>query len=373
MFLTKKRVSGQDFRFTLEEFSGAFGDSITVIPLLLGIGITTEVSLSHLLLFFAVFQIASGLYYRLPMPVEPMKALAGLTIAGTLSYDQAVAAGLVLGVMLLTTGSFGVMKWLDEFVPISVVRGVQLGLGFILLRTSFGYITNKVWLSAVGIGIVLVFLFLKKKYSFPDLSAFIVLLLGVVYGFYFHGIPDIEIMKLPAFQFPDLMDFPAGIVLGAVPQFFLSVGNAILATSLLFKDLFDSDVDPDRLSQSMGVMCLVSSLFGGFPACHGSGGLSGQYRFGARTGGSNLILGTIYLGIALIAGSAGFLSFFPLSVLGALLVFISLELALAASQTDKWYITLVVGVVSLFTSIAIGFGAGLVLEKVISYKQKLKK
>lgn len=359
----------KDFRFTLEEFSGAFGDSITVIPLLIGIGITTEVGLSHLLLFFAVFQIAAGFFYRLPMPVEPMKALAGLTIAGTLTYQQAIAAGLVLGVMLLTTGSLGVMKWLDEFVPISVVRGVQLGLGFLLLRASIGYITNKVWLAAVGIGIVLVFLYLKKKHSVPDLSAFIVLLLGVIYGIYFHGIPDIVIMKLPGFHFPNLADFPRGVVLGALPQFFLSVGNAVLATSLLFKDLLDRHVDPDRLSQSMGVMCIVSSLFGGFPACHGSGGLSGQYRFGARTGGSNLILGTIYLGIALIAGSAGFLSFFPLSVLGALLVFIALELGLAASQTDKWTVTLTVGIVSLFTNIAIGFGAGLVLEKAISYKQ----
>lgn len=367
----EEQLSRQNFRFTLEEFSGAFGDSITVIPLLIGIGITTEVGLSHLLLFFAVFQIGSGLFYRLPMPVEPMKALAGLTIAGTLTYEQAIAAGLVLGIMLLTTGSVGVMKWLDEFVPVSVVRGVQLGLGFLLLRTSFGYITDKVWLSAAGIGIVLVFLFLKRKYSVPDLSAFIVLLLGVVYGVYLHGAPDIVIMGLPEFHFPNLADFPRGVALGALPQFFLSVGNAILATSLLFKDLFDREVDPDRLSQSMGVMCIVSSLFGGFPACHGSGGLSGQYRFGARTGGSNLILGTIYLGIAFIAGSAGFLSFFPLSVLGALLVFIGLELCLAASQTDKWHITLTVGIVSLFTNIAIGFGAGLVLEKAISYRQKL--
>ncbi len=367
----KKRSFGQGFRFTVQEFSGAFGDSITVIPLLIGIAITTEVELSHLLLFFAVFQIANGLYYRLPMPVEPMKALAGLTIAGTLSYEQVIAAGLVLGVILLTTGSLGVMKWLDEFVPVSVVRGVQLGLGFILLRTSFGYITDTVWLSATGIGIVLIFLFLKKKYSFPDLSAFIVLLLGISYGFYFHGIPDISIMELPVIQFPDLVDFPRGIVLGGIPQFFLTVGNAVLATSLLFKDLLDSDVDPDSLSQSMGLMCLISSLFGGFPACHGSGGLSGQYRFGARTGGSNLILGTVYLAIALIAGSAGFLSFFPLSVLGALLVFIGLELALAASQTDKWHITLTVGLVSLFTNIAIGFGAGLVLEKAISFRRKL--
>ncbi len=355
------------FRFTLEEVSGSFGDSVTVIPLLVGIGVATEASLAHMLLFFALFQLASGLFYRLPMPVEPMKALAALAIASTLTYQQVLAAGVVLGVTLLFSGTFGVMKWLDDFVPISVVRGIQLGLAFLLLETSVGYITENVPLALAGIGTVLVFLLLKKRYSFPNLSAFIVLLLGVGFGIYSNGVPEITLMGIPKFGFPELASFPKGILLGALPQFFLSVGNAILATSLLFKDLLDQEVNPDRLSQSMGVMCIASSLFGGFPACHGSGGLSGQYRFGARTGGSNLILGMVYLGIALIAGSAGFLNFFPLSALGALLVFIALELGLAASRTDKWHITLVVGAVSLFSNLAVGFGVGLVLEKAMGF------
>jgi len=357
--------SPEGFRFTLEEFSGAFGDSITVIPLLIGIAITTEANLGHLLIFFAVFQILTGLYYRLPMPVEPMKALAGLTIAGTLTYNQAAAAGIVLGVLLLVSGSFGLMKWLSEFVPVSVVRGIQLGLGFILMRTSLGYITDKVWLSLTGIGVVLLFLFLNKIYSTPDLSAFIVLLLGLAYGLFANGVPRVEIMKLPVMQFPQLADFPRGIVLGALPQFFLSVGNAILATSLLFKDLLDTEVEPDSLSQSMGIMCIVSSLFGGFPACHGSGGLSGQYRFGARTGGSNLILGLVYLGIAVIAGSSGFLKFFPLSVLGALLVFIALQLGAAATKTEQWMVTIVVALISFFFNIALGFVVGVGFNKVL--------
>ncbi|MBS3766251.1 sulfate transporter, partial [Candidatus Bipolaricaulota bacterium] len=254
-----------------------------------------------------------------------------------------------------------------DFIPVSVVRGIQLGLAFLLLETSAGYITENVWLASGGIGIVLVFLLLKKKYSVPNLSAFIVLLLGVGFGIYFNGAPEITLMEVPKFSLPKLSAFPEGIVLGALPQFFLSVGNAILATSLLFKDLLGRKVNPDRLSQSMGVMCIAASLFGGFPTCHGSGGLSGQYRFGARTGGSNLILGTIYLGIAFIAGSASFLSFYPVAALGALLVFIGLELASAGAKTDNWTITLTVAVLSFVTNLAIGFAAGLVIEKISSY------
>jgi len=356
-----------NFRFTLEEISGAFGDSITVIPLLVGIGLTTEANLAHLLLFFAVFQIGTGLLYKLPMPVEPMKALAALAIAGTLTYDQVLAAGIVLGMMLFFSGTAGAMNWLDEFVPVSVVRGVQLGLALLLLKTSADYVTNNFWLASVGIGIVLLFLYLKTKYGYPNLSAFIVLALGAAIGIYLNGAPEIALMELPRFNFPAFTSFLRGVINGALPQFFLSVGNAILATTLLFKDLLKREVNPDKLSQSMGIMCIVSSLFGAFPACHGSGGLSGQYRFGARTGGSNLILGTVYLGIALIGGSASFLSFFPVSVLGALLVFIALELVSAAAKTDKWTITLMVAILSFFTNLAVGFIAGLVQEKILVY------
>ncbi|MBS3740203.1 putative sulfate/molybdate transporter [Candidatus Bipolaricaulota bacterium] len=368
--MAKEVTSWPDFRFTLEEISGAFGDSITVIPLLIGIGITTEASLAHLLLFFALFQIGTGLFYRLPMPVEPMKALAALVIAGTLTYQQALAAGIVLGVMLLFSGTVGLMNWLDDFVPVSVVRGVQLGLAFLLLKTSVDYVTQNICLASIGIGIVLLFLILKKKYNLPNLSAFIVLILGAAYGIYLNGAPEITLMELPRFNFPSFAAFPRGIILGALPQFFLSVGNAVLATTLLFKDLLDRKVGPDSLSQSMGVMCIFSSLFGGFPACHGSGGLSGQYRFGARTGGSNLILGMVYLGIALIAGSANFLTFYPVSALGALLVFVGLELASAGTKTNRWIITLVVAVLSYFTNLAIGFIAGLALEKTLIYFRK---
>lgn len=360
-----KETTWPNFRFTLEEISGAFGDSVTVIPLLVGIGLTSEASLAHLLLFFAIFQVGTGLFYKSPMPVEPMKALAALTIAGTLSHEQALAGGIVLGVMLFFSGTAGLMKWLDEFVPLSVVRGVQLGLALLLLRTSVDYVTKNLWLASIGIGIVLLFLFLKARYDYPNLSAFIVVGLGAAYGIYLHGAPKIALMDFPRFNFPSLTSFSRGVTIGALPQFFLSVGNAILATTLLYKDLLNTKVNPDRLSQSMGIMCIVSSLFGGFPACHGSGGLSGQYRFGARTGGSNLILGTVYLAIALIAGSASFLSFYPISVLGALLVFIALELASAGMKTDKWAVTLLVALLSFFTNLAIGFIAGLTLAKIL--------
>ncbi|MFW5912409.1 MAG: putative sulfate/molybdate transporter [Candidatus Hadarchaeota archaeon] len=362
-FFNDKR--GVDFRFTIEEFSGAFGDSITVIPLLVGIALTTNATLSHLLLFFGMFQIVVGLYFRLPMPVEPMKALAALGIAGTLSYSEITTAGVVLGVLLLLSGFMGLMNKLDRLVPVSVVRGIQLGLALILLKSAIGYISNSIWLAAIGIAVVLFFLLLNMKKNVSNISAFIVILIGIIYGIYVNGPPPISLIDPPGLSLPQISSLPKAITIGAFPQFMLSVGNAVLATSLLFRDLLNQRVSPDNISKSMGAMCLTSSLFGGFPMCHGSGGLAGQYRFGARTGGSNIILGSVYLGAAMIAGSASFLGFFPYSILGALLVFISLELGSAAKETDKWEITLITGIISLLTNIGIGFIAGLLTSEIL--------
>ncbi|MFP4005595.1 MAG: putative sulfate/molybdate transporter [Candidatus Hadarchaeia archaeon] len=362
-FFNDKR--GVDFRFTIEEFSGALGDSITVIPLLVGIALTTNATLSHLLLFFGMFQIVVGLYFRLPMPVEPMKALAALGIAGTLSYSEITTAGVVLGVLLLLSGFMGLMNKLDRLVPVSVVRGIQLGLALILLKSAIGYISNSIWLAAIGIAVVLFFLLLNMKKNVSNISAFIVILIGIIYGIYVNGPPPISLIDPPGLSLPQISSLPKAITIGAFPQFMLSVGNAVLATSLLFRDLLNQRVSPDNISKSMGAMCLTSSLFGGFPMCHGSGGLAGQYRFGARTGGSNIILGSVYLGAAMIAGSASFLGFFPYSILGALLVFISLELGSAAKETDKWEITLITGIISLLTNIGIGFIAGLLTSEIL--------
>lgn len=137
-------------------------------------------------------------------------------------------------------------------------------------------------------------------------------------------VPTTSLIDIPSIHIPDISVFSRAIIHGTLPQFFLSVGNAVLAISLLFKDLLNKKVDPNSISKSTGVMCLSSSLLGGFFMCHGSGGFEGQYRFGARTGGSDIILGSVYLGLALISGAPNFFDFFSFALLGALLIFISL-------------------------------------------------
>src|SRR4030067_5239 len=77
-------------------------------------------------------------------------------------------------------------------------------------------------------------------------------------------------------------------------------------------------------------MTLGSSLRGGIPRCQGAGGRAGHVQFGARTGGSSIILGSVLLGAGLfLSASIGTVfKVFPHSVLGVILFLAGVQLGL---------------------------------------------
>lgn len=132
------------------------------------------------------------------------------------------------------------------------------------------------------------------------------------------------------------------------------------------QDLVHRNVDPDRLSKSIGIMNLTSVPFGDFPMCHGAGGLAAQYRFGARTGGSNIISGLILLPIALFFASPEFVAIIPFGVFGALLVFIAIELGRHSLKTDSYIVTGIIAILALVTNMTIAFIIGMMLAYVLT-------
>lgn len=354
-----------DFRFNLEEMAGAIGDYGTLIPILLGVAIVSDVSLGPVLLLFSAWYVLTGLYYRMPVPVEPMKAVGAIVIAGGLTRGEIVASGLLLGVLFLLLGAFGGMRLIQEKVPRSVIRGIQLGLGLILLRTAFGFIVGDHVLGVICLSIVVGFSVAGRLSGFPDVSAVAVLLLGIGVGLAKSGLPGMSIISFPDVIVPTARDFLRGAWLLAIPQAPLTVTNSILATSLLMQDLVHRRIDPDRLSKSIGLMNLTAVPLGGIPMCHGAGGLAAQYRFGARTGGSNIISGLILLPIALFFAGPQFVAIVPLGVFGALLVFTAIELGKYGCRTDVPVVTGVVAVLALTINMTIGFIAGMVLAQIL--------
>ena len=350
-----------DFRFNTEELAGAVGDYGTLFPIVLGVALVTEINLGHILLFFSIWYIFTGLYYKKPVPVEPMKAIGAIVIAGQFTRDEIAATGIVLGVFFLVISFLGGMKFLKEKVPQSVIRGIQLGLALILLETSFEFLITDHLISVLSIGIIIAFFVISRLRSVPDVSSLLVLAIGITIGIHSYGIPSPEMMPSLSLFLPNLEDFFTGTYLLAIPQIPLTITNSILATSVLMADLFKRRVDPDKLSKTVGLMNLLSTPLGAFPMCHGSGGLAAQYRYGARTGGSNIMSGVILLIIALFFASPAFIEILPLAIFGALLVFVSIELGKHSFKTESYVITGLIAVLSFFINLSVGFIVGLAL------------
>lgn len=350
-----------DFRFNLEETAGAIGDYGTLIPIVLGVSLVTDLNLSHILLFFSIWYIITGLYYKKPVPVEPMKAIGAIVIAGSFTQGEIAASGIILGILFLGLGFIGGMNYIKDKVPNSVIRGIQLGLALMLLETSFGFVVEDYTLAMIGIGIVIGFYIVNLKWKIPDISSLALFGIGIVIGLVRLGFPPIKLLPSPMFVIPSINDFIQGGYLLAIPQAPLTVTNAILATSLLMSDLFIDDATPDDYSKTIGLMNLTSVPFGGFPMCHGSGGLAAQYRFGARTGGSNIISGVILLVIALLFSGPDFVALFPVAIFGSMLVFVALEIGKHGLKTKSYIITMVTAVIAFLTNMTIAFLIGMCL------------
>ena len=306
-----RRAHGQrGLEFGRNELSGAFGDIGTDLPLLVGMVVAAGLDATSVLVVFGLMQVATALAYRMPMPVQPLKAVAAIVITQGVAPATIHGGGLAIGVLMLVLAATGALDWLARVVPLAVVRGLQFGLGLQLsllaLRDMIpsggaaGYV-----LAAVAFGIVVLLLGNRR---FPP--ALFVIALGVAWAI--------------ASSSVDMADVAAGFVLLALPQIPLSLGNSVLATRQLAADLFPGRPAPTvrRIGLTYAAMNLVSPFLGGVPTCHGSGGMAGHYAMGGRTGGSVVLYGVFWLVLGCFFGGAfaTLAGVFPRPVLGVLLV-----------------------------------------------------
>ena len=357
-------------RFSLAELAGSLGDFGTIIPLILAVALVSDVNVRYVLLFFGIWFILTGLYYRLPIPLEPMKAIAVIVIAGGIGSGEIAAAGLILGVIFLLLGYGRFFAIIERWVPQSVVRGIQLGLALLLFRSSLGFVVEDSTFFLLGIAIIGCFYLIARYRSIPDLSAIVVIGVGLIAGIALYGVPPVSLIPAPQLVIPVPADFSSAFSTLVLPQIVLTITNAILATSLLTRDLFAQDVPPKKFSTTIGLMNLTSVPFGGFPMCHGAGGLAGQYRYGARTGGANVYAGMIFLIIAIFFSSPQVLSIIAIGLLGALLIFVGIEMGRHSLKTDSLAITVIIGVLALVSSMTLAFIAGMALAYGIAWIRK---
>lgn len=366
-------ASGRN-RFDRMEWAGAFGDLGTLIPFVAAYIGMVGMDPFGVLFAFGASLIVCGLYYRTPMPVQPMKAAGAVAAAqaaqtAVITPAAVVGAGLATGIIWLLLGLTGTARRLSSLVPRFVVIGIVLGLGMAFMLEGIKMMANGWVIASIGLAGTLLLL---TNRSVP--AMFLLLAYGAVCG----AVADpsqlatlagtsIE-FRMPSFALTDLTwkELMLGVVFLALPQLPLTLGNAIIGTAEENNRLFpDRPVDENKLSTSTGLLNLFGSSVGGIPMCHGAGGMAGHVAFGARTGGATVILGIVLLALALFFSPAvkDLFSIFPTSVLGVILFLTGAQLALGSCDFSKdkgeRFLTLIVAAFCIW-NVGLGFLAGMI-------------
>jgi MFS superfamily sulfate permease-like transporter len=368
-------------RFDRMEWAGAFGDLGTLIPFVVAYVGTVGMDPHGVLIAFGISLVVCGVYFRTPMPVQPMKAagaVAATQAAQTALITPAVvvASSLATGIVWLILGATGMARRLSKLVPRFVVVGIVLGLGMAFMLEGVKSMAAGWWIAAIGLAGTLVLL---SNRVVP--AMFVLLVFGVACGL----VADPSLVdklretsigfRSPQFGLADitLKDFATGLLFLVIPQLPLTLGNAIIATADENNRLFpDRPVTENKLSVSTGMLNLVSSSVGGVPMCHGAGGMAGHVAFGARTGGAPVILGCVLLLSALFLGEsiATFLGVLPKPILGVILFLTGAQLALGSCDFSRdkreRFATLVTAAFCIW-NVGLGFVVGIACAVLIRF------
>jgi MFS superfamily sulfate permease-like transporter len=359
-------------RYDRAEWAGAFGDLGTLLPFVLAYIAVVNVDPLGLLLGFGVAMIAVGLYYRTPVPVQPMKAIGAVAATQaaqvvTITPQAVFVSGFATGLIWLALGATGLAQKLSLLVPRPITTGIILGLGFAFMLEGVKMMALGWFVSGTGLALTLLLLTNRMVPAMLALLAF-----GAAAALVTDPALSSELatvrpdFRLPSFALASVTwtDVLAGVVFLALPQLPLTFGNAILALKEENNRLFpDRQLTEKTVSLSTGLINLAGSAIGGVPMCHGAGGMAGHARFGARTGGAVVILGVILCVLALFFSDSvvTLLKVFPLPVLGVVLFLTGAQLALGSCDfsrnKNERFATLVTAGCSIW-NVGLGFALG---------------
>lgn len=346
------------------------GDFGTLLPLAVGYIAVCGLDPAGLLIMMGLANILSGIFYKLPMPIEPMKVIAVVAIAQQWTPSMVYASGFAMGIVWLIFALTGFIRQIEKFTPQSVIQGIQASLGILLAIQAFQMISTG-WV----VGVISVFIIITLKNNRYAPAAIVLMAIGLVTVF---AGGHADKIAIPSFTLPQLTSFHAKelwqvLFLAGFAQIPLTVTNATLATSSMISHYWpEKPVSTVQLSWNQGIMNALFPFFGGMPLCHGAGGLASQYYFGARTGGANLFEGLIEISLGLFfsASIVGIFTYFPIAIIGGMMFLVGIELTRFA-----WTTRLTIDIVPLITTVAIavfinmavGFIAGTAMHYVIKF------
>lgn len=364
--------------FETGEWSGAFGDLGTLVPFLLAYVTVVGVAPSGMLLGFGLALVATGLYYGTPQAVQPMKAIGAVSIAGaaqtaTVTPEAVAVAALATGLIWLLLGITGTTGRVVRWVGRPVIIGITLGLGLAFMLQGTQLMSTAVWFAAPLL--LFTILLLARK-------AILAMLLILASGIAWALLTDASMAgalaaTTPGFVAPvwpfGTVSWDAvmvGVLMLALPQVPLTLGNAVLAPAEFSNREFPQrPVTERQLAVSTGLINVLGSFFGAVPMCHGAGGMAAQTGFGARSGGAPFILGVLLIILALCFSEsiAVLLRLFPQPALGVMLFLAGAQLALGscdfARDKGERFVTLGTAALAIW-NVGVAFLFGIIMLQI---------
>lgn len=372
--------SSERFRFDRHELAGGLGDAGLLIPLAVAMITLNGLNATAAFAVVGLAYVATALYFRVPVPVQPLKAFAAAAVALGLDAEVIAAGALLMSAAMAVLALSGAATWLAERFPLVLVRGIQAAVALLLAKAAVELASRGNWDGLPAISPAVGFLaaaaacatLLLARDSWRLPGSLIVLAAGFAAGLAVNGLPSgLELGPQPlALSVPEWGSFGTALTALVIAQLPLTFGNSIVATADAERSYFGARarrVQPRRLATSIGIWNLGAGLLGALPLCHGAGGVTAHHRLGARTAGATISAGILFLGLALVFGESlpAVLKLLMPGALAGMLLFVAIQHALLAMRLERSgdrVIAVIVGATTLLSgNLAIGFAVGAAL------------
>jgi hypothetical protein len=373
-------ISIEGLSFNRRELAGGLGDAGLLIPLAVAMITLNGLNATAAFAVVGLAYVATALYFRVPVPVQPLKAFAAAAVALGLDAEVIAAGALLMSAAMAVLALTGAATWLARRFPLVLVRGIQASVALLLAKAAIELAARGNWDGlpeiapalgfATAIAACLVLFFARDSWRLP--GSLLVLGGGFALGLAVDGWPQgLELGPQPlSFAVPEAGAFGTALTALVIAQLPLTFGNSIVATADAERSYFGeraARVQPRRLAASIGIWNLGAGFFGALPLCHGAGGVTAHYRLGARTAGATVAAGALFGGLALLFGGSlpAVLRLLVPGALAGMLVFVAIQhgmLAMRLPNGAERLIAVTVGLTTLISgNLAIGFGVGVAI------------
>ncbi|MEW6007460.1 MAG: putative sulfate/molybdate transporter [bacterium] len=241
---------GKEFEFNRMEFAGSLGDVATFLPIFIGLCVINGLNPGIGLCFAGLFYIFSSLYYKIPMPVQPLKALGAIAIASGLSFSLVQAAGMLMGITLLFLAMSNLCNFLSKIFTKPIIRGIQFGVGLMLIETSVKLMYQPIRTNSPSAfsfnlfviiisSLIMLVLLLKRlpaSCGILNFGIMVSLIQGNSLSLSFSPPSGINLF------FPNLSELSKTFFLLFIPQLPLTLGNAVVSTKDLAERYFKKEI-----------------------------------------------------------------------------------------------------------------------------------